>query len=337
VHTGIETARLVALLTVISLHANAYGLFGEDRMAGFAIDEVSRFAVPVFFLISGYLWRDDAMAAPWQPLVGLFQKLAIPFLVWVAFYTACEITEFFYPGTFSNPTSIRSYIFIPMSGGAGFHLWFLPALLIGTGLCWFGIGRFGLRGAIAGAVILYLVGTAVALYARSRNFDAIEWLYRNGLFFAPIVLVLGYAMRRMKMPGVPVFIALTVAGAAIHIAEGWYIFDRLPKGHDMSLGTVPLAVGVFGLFLHVSVRADNLVSWGRDVFGAYLAHVFLIRVFAAHVEQRGLAVALACIVLTFVVSLALSRLLKMSAVTRPLVSVGGGRLRPVTAGPTEPR
>jgi surface polysaccharide O-acyltransferase-like enzyme len=320
VHPGIEIARLVALIAVISLHVNAYGVFGEDRAVGFIIDELARFAVPVFFLISGYLWRDDYLSAPLQPLLRLLRRLALPFVVWVIFYTFCEISQIFYPGTFPNPMSIRSYIFIPLSGGAGFHLWFLPALLIGTALCWFGTRHFGLSMAVIFAVALYFLGTAIALYARSRNFDAIVWLYRNGVFFAPIFLILGHVMRKRQVPGVTALLGLVLAGAAIHVAEGWYVFDRFPKGHDMSLGTVPLAVGIFGLFLHVRVRADSIVPWGRDVFGAYLVHLFFLRLFAAQIEQRGVAIAFACIALTAVVSLVFSRLMKMTAVTRPLVS-----------------
>ncbi|WP_307437514.1 acyltransferase [Labrys monachus] len=319
-HSGIEMARLVALVAVISLHANAYGIFGDDRAIGFVVDELCRFAVPVFFLISGYLWKDDSLAAPVEPLLRLFRRLLVPFVIWVAFYTFCEISQVFYPGTFPNPASIRSYIFIPLSGGAGFHLWFLPALFIGTALGWFAVRRVGLKGGLALSATLYLVGTALALYARSRNFDAIVWIYRNGLFFAPLFLVLGHAMKKGRIPAIPMLAALVLAGAAIHIAEGWYVFDRFPKGHDMSLGTVPLAVGVFGLFLHMRAGADPVVPWGRDVFGAYLAHLFFLRLFAAQVGQRGVGAALACIAFTLIVSLLFSRLMKRSAVTRPLVS-----------------
>ncbi len=315
---SIELARLVALLAVISLHANAFGLFGPDIHVAFAVDEMARFAVPLFFLISGYLWRDGDIAAPVRPLLKLFFRLALPFVFWAAFYSICDRFSLFYPRVFFG--GIGSYLIAPVTGGIGFHLWFLPALGTGTALVWAGLHYLGMTRTLIVMFVLFLIGVILGAYIDLFGITLPVAAYRNGLFFAPVFLLLGHLMRQRTLPGIGAFATLTLVGIVMQFAEGLYVAGSFPHGHDLSFGTLAFAVGVFGLVLRSGIDIPALTPLARDVFGAYLVHLFIVKVIAAHVPARGTAVALASIFGTLILSLLISRLLKTNRFTRRLVS-----------------
>jgi surface polysaccharide O-acyltransferase-like enzyme len=315
----IELSRLLGFIVVVTVHANALGLFSRgNESVGWVIDDVCRFAVPVFFLISGYFWRPSTTQLA-SYLRKLFMKLILPFLFWVAIYIALDATEILYAVPAQH--SWRTYLTAPWTGSVAFHLWFIPALLVGSAIGLWLIKTMGANKALWVTLALYLLGCLLGTYLRPFGIFVPLGVFRNGILFAPIFLVGGYILaQRSDLPGRNTFLLIAGIGALLQLLEGYYVFDFYPRGHDMSLGTLPLSFGVFGFFLKLRWTGGSLSGWGKDVFGAYLVHVLFLQIVVGHMTpSTHLAVTLAVIAAITVLSLLVSRTAKWNAYSRAVM------------------
>ncbi|TWF58658.1 acyltransferase [Neorhizobium alkalisoli] len=312
----IELARLLGFIVVVTVHGNALGMFSRGNEAtGWVIDEAGRFAVPVFFLISGYFWKPaKTQLGPY--LQKLFGKLILPFLFWAAVYIALDATQTLYPVPAQH--SWRTYLTTPWTGSVAYHLWFLPALLVGSAIGLGLIKMIGPQKALWATLALYLLGALLGTYLRPLGIIIPLGVYRNGILFAPIFLVGGYILAlRPELPGAKTFLLIAALGLLLQLLEGYFVFEAYPRGHDMSLGTLPLAFGIFGFFLQLNWTGGPLPGWGRDVFGAYLVHVLLLQTVVGHLApSTSLPFTLGVIAIIIVLSLVISRLAKLNPYSR---------------------
>lgn len=312
---GIETLRVVGLLGVVIIHTNSLGFFGESTVFGYLCDEASRFAVPCFFLISGFLWRSERIADVRQSSILISKKVGLLFVLWTAFYLASEFSGL-YPKVFQWNSLV--YLMIPFTGAPGYHLWFLPALILGSIVSWCFLRIWGSRKAIWVSAALYIFGISIGAYGPLFGINMQTFLYRNGLFEAPMLLLSGYLMQSTKTYlSKKYFVLAASAGLMIHILEG-VISGRFPSGHDYSFGTLLLAIGVFGVFRELPISVGR---WGADVLGAYLIHFFILKILSPQLGFSGIVPAITVAFGVTLISLAISRGLKWYAPTRFLVTL----------------
>jgi len=312
---GIELGRVGALFAVITLHSTSLGLFAAWPILGYLADTASRFAVPMFFLISGWFWKDSQLQDPCAASWRLAQRVGVPYAFWVVVYTALEVTAAVYPP--STVTGLKYYILLPISGGAGFHLWFLPALLIGTVVSWFALHSIGKSLTLAAAGALYVLGVVAWFYFAVFRPEVNPILYRNGLLFAPLFLVAGHLLRD-HMLSWKLSMVLVLLGMSLHGVEGSIAGD-FPAGHDLSFGTIPFAIGMFSLFVQSRGRPHSVALLGKYTFGRYLLHLLFLKVVSHQFEPQTLGTIGLCIVATFVLSLAVSGLLNTMPFVRRVV------------------
>lgn len=313
-NTGIEALRILALLGVVFIHANTLGLFGTAVSAGFVLDEMSRFAVPCFFLISGFLWRPERIADVFGASISILKKIGLFFVFWTVFYLVAEFSGL-YPVAFG--ANQLAYLAIPFTGGPGYHLWFLPALIIGSAISWALLRIFGLRKAIWISSVLYAFGVLIGAYGPLFGVKLPTFVYRNGIFEAPLLLLCGYLMQSARTyVDRGYFLLAAIVGLTTHLVEG-VATGRFPVGHEYSFGTLPFAIGLFGLFRTWSIPVGK---WGSDVLGAYLVHVFILKILDSNMSATGVVPAVGTAFGVALISLAISRLLKWPAPTRFVVA-----------------
>lgn len=306
-HEGIEIARLIGLIAVIAIHAGS--AFGDYHNAEFVSSELSRFAVPMFFIASGYFWKDDFINDPPRAIVPLFHRVLVPFVVWVIIYWALDRFELFYARTYFG--SPKSYLLFMVSGGIGFHLWFLPALFIGTTFCLYLLKHVPLKTAIVAALFLYVSGCLIFYSAIATTTVVYDISYRNGLLFAPIFLLVGYASKKYQAQNhIGLFLALftLICGTVLHLSEGYFLTNLFPKGHEMSFGTVPMGIGAFWTAMLFPKCSSQIAMRGAYVFDGYLVHLLILNVILHHVDATGPGVFLAVVCVTLVLSLGFSRI-----------------------------
>ncbi len=123
---AIDFIRLVAIIAVLLIHTTARTLESTNLnidLAPFAffLNQISRFAVPLFFLVSGYVLHLSAKpnASVVQFYSRRIQRLIIPYLFWSLLYVI-----FVYPG------QERTLSQILLLGWASYQLYFIPSLLL---------------------------------------------------------------------------------------------------------------------------------------------------------------------------------------------------------------
>lgn len=312
-NSGLESLRILSLLGVVVIHVNAQKTFGSDVAVGHVLDEASRFAVPCFFILSGFFWKPQRLADIRAQSNRILKRVGFLFLAWTALYWLAEFSGL-YPREF-HPDAL-DYTVLLLTGGAGYHLWFLPALIVGSVISWRLLRSVGLRNALVIACVLYSLGVLIGAYSPLLGFKQQIYVFRNGLFEAPLLLLVGYAMQSERSyVGRGYFVLAILAGMVVHYVEG-ALTTEFPRGHDFSFGTLPFAIGLFGLFRTFSLPVGK---WGMDVLGGYLVHVFVLKLVIAHMSATGTVPAIATAFAVTLISLLMSRGLKWREPMRSLV------------------
>lgn len=120
---NIEILRSLAIISVILIHMSMGHFYDSNLMAqdflSWVINNIyysiSRFCVPIFFMIAAYIAYNDMSSSNW---IDKIKRIAIPYIFWSAVY-------YYYLGG-SSITELVSKIF---TSNPSFHLWFLPPFL----------------------------------------------------------------------------------------------------------------------------------------------------------------------------------------------------------------
>ena len=319
-NSSLDALRVLSLVGIITLHVAGGGFPGQKPLA-FLLDELSRFAVPVFFLMSAYFWKPDALANPLRLVRRVAGRVLPAFAFWTAVFVVLRVLK--QPDR-GFDFSLGSLATLAWTGGPAFHLWFLPALVVGTAVV-AGLARLvGWKWTLAGALLLYIAGAVIGTYSNlllGHGFPF--WYDRNGIFFAPVFLVLGVLLRRyeqqlrMRLPTAIVVSAL-VAFAALHVAEGYFVAGRFPMGHDYSLGTLGYAVAMVVLFARLPIGGSLWSKLGLATFSAYLIHPLVLEVLVMGLQlgRHPLLVIVLCAAISLAIAMAFRGLVRRARVPR---------------------
>lgn len=123
---AIDLLRFISILAVILIHTTTktlemthYNLYQTSWTL--LLHQITRFAVPLFFLISGFVLElnHDNQANYWQYLTKRFNRIFVPYVFWSAIY-------FYFVYTQHGPDFLSALIY----GSASHQLYFIPALLV---------------------------------------------------------------------------------------------------------------------------------------------------------------------------------------------------------------
>lgn len=310
---GLDAFRLVAAFLVIAIHTSPLTCFSAN--ADFFLTRVlARVAVPFFFMVTGQFvvsrfYRDTNGRAA---LTKSLTKLSLLYLVAIALYVPIGL----YGGHY-EALSLGSALRLLLFDGTFYHLWYFPACLLGLCLVYLMSRKLSLRNSLAIALFLYLIGLmGDSYYGLARSIPVLDAFYqggfqvfsytRNGLFFAPIFLILGAWLSQRKTlerPKAIIGLCLSFAGMAgeafILRHLGW------PRHDSMYLFLLPTMLYLYHLVLSWQrpscQRARTAATW---VYILHPAVIVLIR-----------AVAKALHLLPWLVDQSLAQFLAVSAVS----------------------
>ncbi|WP_198038944.1 acyltransferase [Skermanella stibiiresistens] len=289
---GIDTVRYAAFVAVVLIHTvgsdsvNEYGV-----NAGAVLGQMSRFAVPFFFIASGYFLAQREQKAV-IALINVMKRIVPVFLFWLLFYVS--ITD----GGIARLLNVRFLLSCLVSGGPGYHLWFLPSLSLSAAMLILLRGR-GWFTIFSIAIIFYVTGLTLGSYKEilQIGFD-FPFNTRNGPFHGFLFILVGYWIAKAK-PVYPVWaaVSLCVLGMLLHLSEAFFLdfaHFRPFAANDFLLGTVPFGIGTFLLSLKLpsdipAIR--KLSDLGTYSLGLYGIH--LLFVLAIHDRNAGLPRSLA--------------------------------------------
>lgn len=285
---------MVAIYLVVVIHVSgqltdAWGEIPTDQwIIADVYGGIARVAVPLFFMISGYLLlpRSESLGDFYAKRM---MKLLVPFVVWSLIYLG------WYCGTHPNtctPTVVWDLVTPP---GAYYHLWFLYSLL--SIYLVLPVLRLMFRPDAEKSILWYLI---ILWLVFQPILTTVNKFWNADIRFGPPLttgfacfFLLGYLLGQIPLSRARVILsaAVWVMGMLVTIV-GTYFLTRASGGFDgffydfVSLNVILASAATFILLRWLSDRepfsSPKTLAITRSLataaFGIYLVHVIVIEV-----------------------------------------------------------
>lgn len=311
---SIDAMRIIAMAFIIAIHTDPFrgiGVYGN--IFNFVIDSSARFAVPFFFVTSGYFFaRKTAHRDP----VGYFAEraatissiyvfgllLSAPvFLAGSVVRAGLENRDIVSTVVLKLTEFVSPLALLYYGNSVSEILWFLPALLFSLAI----VCSFIVFGATKYLIPISLGFHVVGLLGASYTmFVGVPFEVRDALFFGFFYTSLGYALHwsewRPSSDRSALLLGTTVLFGALHVGERYvlgYVLTGETFGHSVytSSYTITTALITLSLFLFLLSRPTlgartPLPAWGKYAVGVYVAHpavLFALETTAEVLEGAG--------------------------------------------------
>lgn len=300
-----DSLKFVAVFCVVCIHTNPFNgteIFGipGKYVDVYIIDAISRFAVPFFFMVSGYLFEKKITLAVRreQYAINYIFKLLKMFAYWYTFYMIYGLSITFgkaYIESVNFRDAVLSYmndnfsLLVFLNGEGGFsssHLWYLVALIWAIFIIYLNIKFGNIKLLLALSFILNIIGVLGQSYYGAFDFN-FPFDTRNAIFFGVFYTTLGYTISINY---------ISVIKKVEKLSNRWFtmmisfllllqIFERVlskilwdgPIG-EYFLSTIPLSVILFLYALKNKEfgKKSKIRNFGKNSGGIYVLHPFFI-------------------------------------------------------------
>ena len=170
-YSGIDCFRFWAALLIIAIHTSPLAMFGST--GDFILTRVAaRVAVPFFFMTSGFFLISH-YAENAEKLMRFVKHTCLIYGLAIALYLPVNVYNGYFQIDELAPNLVKDLVF----DGTVYHLWYLPASVIGALIAWYLVRRFDYQKAMLISFGLYVdeEGTMVAGAANTKShlFDPI--------------------------------------------------------------------------------------------------------------------------------------------------------------------
>jgi len=292
---SIDFVRTIAVFAVILIHTYPFGGIesGLGKYLKVFINQGARFAVPFFFIISGFFWGRKIEAG--LNSVHVFYRYGgrtvSVFIAWSIIYLVVpnNIAVLSANGLigllqvpYSRLVSLMGDPLKLLFQGTKDHLWFLVsllwALLLSSAMVKLNRGIW----LIPLASMLYLFGVLAGSYSETPIGIPIEFNTRNGPFFSTLFFAIGWLFSRdRRLFSMKLAIALFLGGLVLHMGEAYFLlrlFEVNPMRHDFLFGTVAYGMGAAAIVFSVPALGENtfVTKWGPYTLGIYVIHFLYV-------------------------------------------------------------
>lgn len=261
---GLDTFKIVAAFLVVAIHTSPLSAFSAQ--ADFIFTRIiARIAVPFFlmvtgyFMLSGYLFHKEKNT---DLLFHWIKKVLLLYAVAMVLYLPLN----FYAGQFKG-VGISGILRMILFDGTFYHLWYFPASILGVLIVYLLSRRFSFYTVLGITVLLYCAGLFgdsyygfLGTYSIPRElYDKLFCVFsytRNGIFYAPIFLVMGAGIAYRKQPeSQKLNIVGFVISFAVLLFEGLLLHYLEVQRHDsMYIGLLPCMYFLYQLILSVKKK-----------------------------------------------------------------------------------
>lgn len=295
----LDDFKWIAALLVAAIHTSP--LESINVTADFILTRVlARVAVPFFMMVTGYFVLYAAVAeGSFRRIWHSLKKIGFLYLTVTLLYLPVQAYKLTGGETALSIQALCRAVFFD---GTYYHLWYLPAVMIGLPICWVLLRLTG-QYAYAAAGVLYVTGLfgdsyyglACRIPMLAKMYESMFRLFsqtRNGLFFAPLFLLLGYRAalerkeRSAKRSRCSFFLCLLLM-----CAEGLLLHLHTEQEHNSMYLLLPVCmIFLFEALLKGvavrDVRRGTFYQTGPMLF--YFLHPFIILIIRAFVKLTKL-------------------------------------------------
>ena len=309
----LDRFRIIAALAVIAIHTSPLDTFHEG--ADFFLTRVlARIAVPFFFMVTGHFvvagFLPSGKAAPSTKSMVRFRKFLAKTSMLYLFCIILYLPVGIYAGHYKD-MSVGVLLRMLFFDGTFYHLWYFPACIMGVALVYL-LSRFLSLGAMtAVSAVLYAIGLlGDSYYGLVEKVPALEAFYgflfqissytRNGLFLAPLFLVLGAWMAGAAqgqdgrdLSEKRLFLcSLSALSFALMTGEAFLLRHFQFQRHDsMYLLLVPVMFFLYRFLLCIPVKSDRAFRTASTwIYVLHPAFIVVVRGIAKPLGLTGLLV-----------------------------------------------
>lgn len=285
---GIEQFRVILAMMVVAIHClPLHRLWPEGDIL--ITLTLFRIAVPFFFMISGYYVFSDLATQnsyPTRQRVWSFIKKQLHVYL---IATLLFLPLAWYSGMLGLNMLLGTFIQTLLVNGILYHLWYFPAIITGSLLVMGLLVRFSFKQVFFMAIGLYVIGLGGDSWSGLATQKPLASFYslifqllagtRNGIFFAPLFLLLGVLARRFaQKPASPHRYSYLMISLICLLLESYLLHHFTTPKHDSMYVFLPFVL----LFLFPIIQQWQApIIWkqaGRLSLWLYLLHPYTIAV-----------------------------------------------------------
>ena len=264
---GLDYFKLFAAFLVVAIHTSPLSSFGG--CADFIFTRiVARVAVPFFLMVTGYFLLPQYLfekTKDLRPIAVFLRKLLLLYMAAIIIYLPVNL----YAGHFQD-VNLAGILRMLVFDGTMYHLWYLPASMLGALLLIAMNCIVSYRTLSVIALILYGCGLFGDSYfglisdctVLQRFYEALFRVFtytRNGIFYVPVFLVMGAGMKKIqKRPRMAFSLTGFMLSAALMVCEGLILHSLDVQRHDsMYICLLPCMYFLFQMLLAVEVSPSK--------------------------------------------------------------------------------
>lgn len=312
---ALDVFKFIAAILVITVHIGP--LLQLSSQLDFVLTGIiARIAVPFFFMTTGFFALAPVIKGE-KKLSSLLKKYAFYYLIAILIYLPINIYAHQLPGI--NFLEWIRFIFMD---GTFYHLWYFPALIIGLVITYWISTKTSIKMSLAISVLLFVIGLfGDSYYGYIANQNFISSIYdigfnlftytRNGLFFAPLFLMLGaYSKLRNRESVQQHNLLFFIVFLCCMIIEGIYLeSQQLTHHNSMYILLLPTMFFLFEYLKNINMNQHQFLR-GMSTW-IYILHPMIligVRGFAKvtgltdRIVENNLNLFLVCTGVTLIIS-----------------------------------
>lgn len=275
---NLDVCRFIVSFLIIAIHISPFEKISMT-FDFFFTRILGRIAVPLYLMITGYYILDKSLKDQ-NVLKKYTKKILKVYIFCIILYLPINI----YTGKFAF-FDFWGIIKDLLINGTLYHLWYFPALILGLWIIYYLIKKVGEDKTFLITIVLYSIGLLGDSYygitlsssILKHIFDIIFYICdytRNGLFFVPIFIYMGYKIKHYESKNnydlflfLTYFLFMTLEGMLLH----WLKYQR----HDsMYIFLMPVMFYLFSFLMNKSVDSNKYLR--NLATGIYIFHPFVI-------------------------------------------------------------
>lgn len=287
---SLDVGKMIAMFFIVVIHAQPFmGVDVAGADLGRILNSYTRWAVPFFFIIFGYILGQKTTDIKNNGfLFKYIVRFYSLFLLWNVFYilinlffdqSSLTFTQHFQKIIQNDYASILIFYYGP------YHLWFLSALVFSMVALWVAQKINFVLILLVGSFVTHIIGMFGQAYAGVYE---LPLQTRDAVFFGVFYLTLGYFLQQKwggKIPAdkAKLFLSLFFVFSVLQIIE--YVAARQflngPAATDYFMMSLPATIFLF-LFLLAKpdLKCSGVMgSMAQNTLGIFLIHPFIIKLY----------------------------------------------------------